>query len=248
MAVSMRHTNSLARYRRIEDRILSLKPAAYWPLSAATISGPTVYDISGGGFHGVATGAPVVTTKFNGVSHMTFDGTDDVVDINDNDVFTVRPAGFSWFFYVNPILDADYRAVITKGSSLSGNREWTCSFSNSPTRTTLGLGTWVNLTSTTWSGLNMVLPSEQHWHCVAYTVTGNSNATMMGYVNGTLASRSEGVNGFVNSAHGVRIGWTTGNDGSTYFKGGLAHVAMFPYRLSSEQIRDLARYGPPVLA
>ena len=211
----------------LQEAILALSPAAYWPMKET--SGTVFTDVSGNGADASFT-AGVTLNQANG--HPTVSSA--AISSPDRDAFTVGANGLTVFCLVRPssIQVAD-SSLITKGVA-AGTYEWALQYSSAQVRAE----TW------TTDGLSIsgqakakVLATNQ-WHLLAAAFNeGNTIDPFSLYIDSGTTQTGTTV-----KSNAGRVGQNTTS--ALYIarpgiSGAIGHVAIFQDRLTDAQMQAL---------
>ncbi len=208
----------------------------YWPFNGKGFSSSTVtIDRSGRGNNGTLTGGPVKTIGRIGQG-ISFDGTDDYIDMGD----AVEPSNITVSAWVKPDVTTLNKRIVSKWGA-SGSRQYLLAVDNtSSNKFTFSVssdGATANeicdTTSTYTAG---------QWYFLVGTYDGSDCKI---YVNGTdvssIASSTSG-NIYSSGTYNLRIG-AEADDGSNPFDGSIDEVRIYNRALSSSEIGSLYNQG-----
>lgn len=230
-------------------------PIAHWRFDEC--QGTTAYDASGNGLNGTivigASGEDTVGTcatsstawgsgaigKFN--SSLSFDGTDDYVEIPDHsslDGFT----SFSLSTWVKPSSVADLRMIITKDDSGTADTPFNFNIQN------YYMLRFAMRTSAGWHDQSISVGdiATDTWHHMVAVYDG-SNVNI--YVNGIYKGGYSATGTVNTTSDKVRIG-ARGGGTPFYFAGQIDDVRIYNYPLSATQVKKVfnegagVRFGP----
>lgn len=232
--------------RRYQGVVLADGPVGYWPLDELT--GTTATDRGSTGVNGAYTGTFVYgAVPFPGGGRAPyFDGSTSYVLIADNNAWSISNGAATWEFWLWPQRSnaGVVEGFFTKGSSVSGDREWVL-YRNSGNLGNLAMLKWNGGTSGVSEEADC--PSSQvsnqgRWFHVV--LTNGGGATWVYYVNGRrYAATITGSVTAVNLATSLRIGNTHSNDGSVLYQGFAAHFALYNKVLDGPRVMAHYRAG-----
>ena len=211
----------------LQEAILALSPAAYWPMKET--SGTVFTDVSGNGANASFT-AGVTLNQTNG--HPTVSSA--VISSPDRDAFTIGANGLTVFCLVRPSsLSGLDSSLITKGIE-TGTYEWALQYSSAQVRAE----TW------TTDGLSIsgqakakVLETNQ-WHLLAAAFNeGNTIDPFSLYIDSGTTQTGTTV-----KSNAGRVGQNTTSElyiARPGISGGIGHVAIFQDRLTDAQMQAL---------
>jgi concanavalin A-like lectin/glucanase superfamily protein/Big-like domain-containing protein/purple acid phosphatase-like protein len=189
-------------------------------------SGATLTDASGNNNHGALTNGPVWTTagKYGGA--LTFDGTNDLVSINDAPSLDLT-TGMTLEAWVRPSTLSGWRTVVLKEipSSLAY-----CLYANQSAQRP---GTEIRVGSNVYNSSGIAALPANSWTHLAATYDGS---IVRLYVNGSLAGSRAVSGSIVTSSSPLRIGgnlvW------GEYFRGQIDEVKIYNGALTPSQIQS----------
>jgi hypothetical protein len=211
--------------------ILAENPLGYWKLDET--SGSTADDYSGNGHDGTYSGPTLASEAGpDGGDYAVFDGNNDHVEIDDDDVWTIdTQPGLTVFACIKPTStgSADFKWIIGKGEGAS-SYEW--SFHQGQTGgqrlhtavfNTAGAGRrqWRigDQLTTSWQAVGCQIPNTDTTaeHEIYHNATSpEANTALAPFAGGSVG----------NTASKLLLGHLDGADGNG-FDGGLAHLAVF---------------------
>jgi hypothetical protein len=213
--------NRALNAKEIADSYKKDSLVGYWKFDET--SGTTAYDISEHGNNGTVNGA-TWDTGGQVAGAMSFDGTDDYINIPDNDNFNPGASDFTTAFWINTTQGGIDNSIITKATSdpfwLVGLR---------------GSKAWFELkTGTTSLGSSNSVINDGKWHHVVVVADRSANATF--YIDGKADGSFDisASNGSLGNGSPLRIGDGWVND----FNGKLDEVSIHSRALSASEIRS----------
>jgi Concanavalin A-like lectin/glucanases superfamily/Immunoglobulin domain/Bacterial Ig-like domain (group 2) len=223
-----------------QQSLLSLNPAAYWPLNEA--SGTTVYDIVGG-YNGTYVGGCTLaesgpTNSFFGSASRSalFDGSSGYVDIPEGPFDITGP--ITTVAWVNLASVPNFGGIFGHGDD-----SWRMSVNNSAEPGANDGSVPVDATSAT--GIN-----DGNWHMVAYAYNGVVNQANNGslYVDGALVANNTITATPPGDSLDVWIGGSPDYGTARLLNAKIANAAIYPQALTPTQVADLYSgiYAGPV--
>lgn len=218
------------------EQVLALSPVAY--LRFEESSGTAATDSSSSGNPGTYVNGVVLSQAGNmtfGGKAVTFDGTNDYVNIPDSNDFTMTN-GWSMSAWIKPTAvdglrniggqwggggagNAAFRFLIDNGYLRMDNYDGSGSSPLKDTSTLLTAGTW--------------------YHVVAIYTGGTTGTNGYIYLNGSLI-KSGTLNRIPqNSGYAMRIGALADMGTDKYFKGDMDDVALWNRGITAEEVSDL---------
>ena len=205
----------------------------YWPFEG------NANDASGKGNHGTVNGA-TLTTDRNGVANnaYSFNGSNQKITVNDNDVLSFPSGIFSLSAWVNVNSPVVVCNILCK-YGITSNFEYNIGMNSS----SIGGQAW-SLSGNGNSGASTsVTPYINNWHYFTY-VSNSGNGTKL-YVDGvqittgTFNTSSPMGNGTGSLYFGMGGGWNQ----QYYFKGLIDDIAMYNRVLTQQEITALYTGG-----
>lgn len=197
-------------------------------------------DNSGNGGSGTWNGntASSTTAKYN--KSLDFDGTNDSVNISDNDKYSINTTNkFTVAAWVNPDTLSGAADFVSKGTT--SNYEWALRYSGANVQGILWQADGTTLASATSSTL-----STGSWQHIAMTVDLANNVITI-YKNGDkLTSDTAFTGSYTNGTAALRIGERA--DGSNDVDGKIDEVRIYNRVLSEKEIRILYEWAPGPVA
>ncbi|MFC1711700.1 DUF2341 domain-containing protein [Patescibacteria group bacterium] len=221
-------------------------PMFYWKMDEKT--GTTVNNSSGvgdTGTFGTGSSAPSWTNgKFGG--GIKFDGTDDYINMGDQDKYTfgdgTSDTAFSISTWIN-LSDVTNSSIVAKRNS-SSIYEYDFRFSSDALRLEIIDDAVANYIFAQTIALTSY---ENQWTHIAATYDGSSSETGLKiYVNGVdsvIATDSNSYTAMDNSAADLRVGWL--GQGVTFAKGTIDDVKIYNYARTQKQIIEDMNAGHP---
>jgi hypothetical protein len=188
-----------------------------------------------GTVNGTATGATFSSTE-TGKRSALFDGSNDYINLTDNDVFEVNATDsrtFSLWFKLDSSASSGFMHLLNKRNVSSNNNGWAMyKESNNALAFQLVSGG----TSAAYIVTNSAL-SNNTWYHVAVTVD-RTNDIMKIYLNGTLQTSTASLTsvGSVASTNPLYMGW---GDNVAYFDGSMDDFRVWERALSASEISSL---------
>ena len=191
-------------------------------------------DSSGYKNHGIVNGASLTDDRFgNKNSAYSFDGTDDFIKIQHNDILNVSN-NFSISFWVYRNSDNGTQTVITKGRDClnsyffnSGGRQFAIDYGK------------------TWCGVDRVYQDfpKQEWHFIT-GIIDNDSGKLLFYLDGNLTQEQAISSYHTTNSYPLIIGrhFTNSNGGGGYtypFNGIVDDIRMYDRLLSESEIKML---------
>lgn len=156
--------------------------------------GTTWTDITWNGNNGTLTNfsSPSPQTIWNGDNSgdITFDGTDDYVNLNNNSTFVNVPLNHSlsiWCYPTGSGTNSDNSWVIMRGGDNSPFIEWGIAFEADNKRFRILNGASSNLVDYVSAGINTV--NYNTWYNVCFTISSTNRVL---YINGQVVSNQTG--------------------------------------------------------
>jgi len=217
---------------------------AWWKILPGASGGTTLRDIAGG-HHGTLSSMDPATDWVDGVKgqHLTFDGTDDYVEIttgeSDFDLDYTDP--WSIVAVVKSPDVAAWRSVFGKGQTAADDyRGYAVQFRNDGTLTASLIYDYS--TANRAENWTSAAYDDDQWHHVVITYNGGGAATdFKFFVDGvTVAANDAEVNTVttsLNTNHNPRIG--TSADDANPFNGEIAEVALYGRVLLADEVYAL---------
>lgn len=229
-------------------------PIAHWKMDEC--QGSTIHDSSDNGNHGtwnssggtqtsVGTCTTAGTAWGNGATgkfeaSLNFDGTDDYVNIGDDDKYTFFD-NFSVAFWMNPKTGGNnfFWGGISK-AGIAGNREWEIGFDPTQSDAVRFLigdnnGAWV---TDLIRGAGLI---RNQWHHVVGVVSGNQARI---YLDGNQSGASATYPSTMkNTSSPVYIGGVNTYETQSSFNGQLDDVRIYNYALSETQVKKIMNEG-----
>ena len=201
-----------------ETKVLSYNPIAYWPISET--AGTIAIDQTGNGRHGTITGATLNATTFlNGDPAPSFDGVNDLININTlGSAFNETLGTLSGWIYPVPSYQNDGALNIVKGTTFSIFR----------TATTNG----VRFQAAGSGNVDITVPTDQ-WVHIAISWSQAANDVRF-YINGTFSTNRTGT--FTTGSLTTAL---LGTFAGGYWQSYLSNFAIFDTALTAGQIADL---------
>lgn len=201
------------------------KPIAHWQFDET--SGTTAYDASGNNNNGTLTNSPTITTSGKINSALTFDGSNDYVNV---------PTSSSISITADITIAAWIKRGVTnqKGDILvrTNGSNWDYEFGIDDTGQDDKIFFYADAPSffTQYSSGTI---SDTNWHHVAFTRSGSSTTL---YIDGKQSGTSTASGAFNNNSTPVRIG---GDGDTVYFNGTIDDARLYNYALTTEQIKTI---------
>ncbi|MDD4319351.1 MAG: hypothetical protein PHW10_03440 [Candidatus Peribacteraceae bacterium] len=203
----------------------------YWKLDENT--GTTAADATGNGHTGTLVNGPSWTDGTSVIapnpSALSFDGTDDYVDVNGN-AFSFPTGNFTVSLFTKTASDWGNRGVL---GTYNGSRGWGLYLYANNTVNFLALGS---------AGSNDAAKAatvlDDRWHHLAgvYTRSGD-NLTIDTYVDGVLKGSQTAAVGDIGTSGRLTIGKYTG---ANPYRGTLDDVRIYGRALSASEVDNLA--------
>ena len=208
-------------------------PIAYYDLNAG--SGTAILDKSGSGLVGIAAGTPAwISGKYG--KALDFDGTNDVVTVNDNSI--IKPKEITVSYWMKLDAQVAFGVPIMKTSSSSWNDGY--GFYNRGASSEFTW--WVNNYASGTQYVTITVPSVGAWHYITGTFDTTNGAKL--YVDGVLKGSAAGTTAITHSTTSLSIGYHTGGN---YMDGQLDDIKIYNYARSSKQIiEDMNASHPAV--
>ena len=218
-----------------KQRVLALSPLAYWALDET--SGSTAVDATGNGFDGTATAVTWGGETFvNGTPAPTFNGSTSIVLLPHAPLSAVFPyhsgSVMVWIHASSAtMLDVTFRGIVQfNGTRIGGN--YRCRL--------IKPGTFSNRTQMMRDpgGVYNYDPYVGGaWQTYLWTWNEATNSTLY-YVDGVYGTETGAIGTSANALTLALLGANTAT--TSFWEGGIAHVAIFNYVLSAAQVTDLA--------
>lgn len=221
----------------LDEAITALTPAGYWKLQET--SGTAAADSSGNGRNGTYVNGPTLnaTAGPDGFNYPTFDGTNDTMDVPDNNVWSINDSGTGltvFAIFKTPGSPVGNKAICEKANpSAPFNIEWVFGFTAAGFSLALYTPGGVAIRSTTGA-----LTWDSGWHVVAVavpSVSANGNA----YWNGADVTGTPGGGSGTYVNNNAPLRWAGVNTVLGRFAGTLAHLAVFPRELDGTEVASL---------
>jgi uncharacterized protein (TIGR02145 family) len=219
-------------------------PVGWWKMDEC--QGTTINDASGNANNGtltVGSGGTTsagtctasstawgsgVTGKFG--SSLSFDGTDDYVDIPSNSNYAHGTGDFTWSVWINgKSFASGNNYIIDRGGGNTGAISYYNSVLRYYNSTTGGSALY-----TTGFGTNL---STNAWY---HAVVRRKDGVTYLYLNGTLSTSA--VDSYSYIAQAIRLG-NYGGGGNYYWNGQIDDVRVYNYALTKEQIANVMNEG-----
>ncbi len=208
----------------------------------------TAYDRSGSGNNGTITNMSTTTSPVAGISGqaLKFDGSDDVVSVNDNDALDFATSDFSFSAWVfTPVGAATGATIFGKWSYSTTVGGWSFVERYDVAKYGLQLGKGEAPCQTIWYVGFTTDVTEGVWEHIFANIDRDGYAKL--YLNGVYSSQvdiSADASCDYSNAYDFQIG-SRGSSGyrDEYFKGSVDEVRVYNRVLSADEIGQLYRAG-----
>jgi len=230
------------------------KPLAHWRFDEATsgsaVGTDNIKDDSGNAYHGSGAGSNIAWTTGQFGGGLSFNGTDDYVDVGDISAVELAEVTFSgWIKTDGTNGDEDFLVkgkhvqsqplVMWRDDSVTGGTD------NGNTNT-LSVIVYDGSTQDWYSAPSGSL-NDTNWHHVAISIVPDSEMKI--YIDGVLRRTGDilGNDGIQNTATSLRIGSDSTGSGAVCFDGQIDDVRIYNYIRTAEQIMQDYNQGLAVL-
>jgi hypothetical protein len=200
-------------------------------------AGTTVYDSSGNGNNGTLINGPVWSAgEFGGA--LTFDGTDNYVQIPHSDTLTSSNFTIEAWIYLNSDVNSTQARIVSKQETISKSYSFGIFGKGYGGSTGNQLLLSIGNGTTWWNFLSTTHLSNQTWYHVAGTQEGTTSKI---YINGQLDKNGTTLTQTANNTGVLTIGCqnqTTPATGAMFFfNGTIDEVRIYNRALSQQEIQ-----------
>jgi hypothetical protein len=197
-------------------------------------SGTSIFDLSGGSYHGTLTNGPTYNSSYGG--SIVFDGSNDSILTLYPTTLTTISNNFSYEVWLLPTASASLPAQATSGTSLTSGNRWVLNSDQRGTARGIGLSVGNNGICVVEHGSGAIYPTLSHAYTFSSTLFTHlvitvSAGTASLYINGTFIKTG------VNSARTVYPCFNIIGSGSYgIYAGRIAFIKLFNYVLTAGNI------------